>query len=93
MCHQDFTWLREIQDELRYQARPRPKHHRIIDSERLLALGLELVERGESAFRSVAASAREARARRLDDRDPQPLPDPPRQSPLAPAGTSNSADR
>jgi integrase len=44
---QDFCWLREIASDLRHDARPRPKRHRIIDSARLLALGLDLIERGE----------------------------------------------
>jgi integrase len=30
-------------------ARPRPKYHRIVPSERLLALGLELIRRGEAS--------------------------------------------
>ena len=44
----DLVWLREIEDDLRYEARPRPKYHRIVPSDRLLALGLELIERGEA---------------------------------------------
>jgi len=45
----DFTWLGEIESDLRYEARPRPKHHRIVPSYRLLALGLELIRRGETS--------------------------------------------
>src|SRR5262249_55620436 len=44
----DFAWLAEIEADLRYEARPRPKYHRIVSSERLLALGLELIRRGET---------------------------------------------
>jgi integrase len=44
----DLVWLREIEDELRYEARPRPKYNRIVSSDRLLALGLELIKRGET---------------------------------------------
>jgi integrase/recombinase XerD len=45
----DLVWLREIEVDLRYEARPRPKYHRIVPSDRLLALGLELVNRGEAS--------------------------------------------
>jgi len=45
----DFAWLREIESDLRYEARPRPKHHRIVPSHRLLKLGLELISRGETS--------------------------------------------
>jgi integrase len=43
----DLSWLREIEADLRYEARPRPKYHRIVPSDRLRALGLELISRGE----------------------------------------------
>src|SRR5262245_13352863 len=43
----DFVWLAEIEADLRYEVRPRPKYHRIVSSDRLLALGLELIKRGE----------------------------------------------
>ena len=45
----DLVWLREIEVDLRYEAPPRPKYHRIVPSDRLLALGLELVNRGEAS--------------------------------------------
>jgi integrase len=45
----DLVWLGEIEADLRYAARPRPKYHRIVSSERLLALGLELIRRGEAS--------------------------------------------
>jgi integrase len=45
----DLSWLREIEADLRYEARPRPKYHRIVTSDRLLALGLELISRGETS--------------------------------------------
>lgn len=45
----DFHWLGEIVADLRYEAQPRPKHRRIVTSNRLLALGLELIARGESS--------------------------------------------
>jgi integrase len=45
----DLVWVREIEGDLRYEARPRPKYHRIVSSERLLALGLELISRGETS--------------------------------------------
>jgi integrase len=45
----DLAWLGEIEADLRYLARPRPKYHRIVPSERLLALGLELIRRGEAS--------------------------------------------
>jgi integrase len=44
----DLAWLRELEADLRYSARPRPKYYRIVSSERLLALGLELIKRGET---------------------------------------------
>ena len=44
-----LSWLREIEVDLRYEARPRPKYHRIVSSERLLNLGLELIRRGEES--------------------------------------------
>ena len=44
----DLGWLRDIEADLRYEARPRPKYHRIVPSDRLLALGLELIARGET---------------------------------------------
>ena len=50
MAHgRDFGWLREIEGDLRYDARPRSKHDRIVDSTRLLGLGLDLINRGETA--------------------------------------------
>jgi integrase len=45
----DLVWLGEFEADLRYMARPRPKYHRIVSSERLLALGLELISRGETS--------------------------------------------
>ena len=45
----DLAWLGEIEADLRYSARPRPKYHRIMSSERLLLLGLELIRRGETS--------------------------------------------
>lgn len=44
----DFGWLREIERDLNFAARPRAKHHRIVPSTRLLAIGIELIERGEA---------------------------------------------
>ena len=45
----DLSWLREIEADLRYEARPRAKYHRIVPTDRLLALGLELINRGETS--------------------------------------------
>jgi len=45
----NLVWLQEIEADLRYEARPRPKYHRIVSSERLLTLGLELISRGEAS--------------------------------------------
>jgi len=45
----DLVWLRDIEGDLRYEARPRPKYHRLVPSYRLLALGLELIRRGEKS--------------------------------------------
>ena len=45
----DLIWLYEIEGDLRYEARPRPKYHRIVSSDRLLVLGLELIRRGETS--------------------------------------------
>lgn len=45
----DFGWLREIEHDLKYLARPRAKQHRIVPSNRLLGLGLELIRRGETS--------------------------------------------
>jgi integrase len=44
-----LEWLRELERELHYEARPRPKHHRIIPSDRLLSLGVQLIERGNTS--------------------------------------------
>ena len=55
----DLVWLGEFEGDLRYEARPRPKYHRIVSSERLLALGLELIRRGEtSTYLTELARAR-----------------------------------
>jgi integrase len=45
---QEFSWLGEIEADLRYKAKPRPKYHRIVSSERLVKLGLDLIRRGET---------------------------------------------
>jgi len=45
----NFAWLSEIESDLRYEARPRAKHHRIVSSDLLLALGLDLIARGEGS--------------------------------------------
>ena len=45
----DLVWLGELEADLRYDARPRAKYHRIVSSERLLVLGLELIRRGETS--------------------------------------------
>jgi integrase/recombinase XerD len=45
----DLGWLRDIEADLRYEARPRPKYHRIVPSSRLRSLGLELIRRGEAS--------------------------------------------
>jgi integrase len=45
----DLSWLREIEADLRYEARPRPKYHRIVPTHRLQALGLKLISRGETS--------------------------------------------
>ncbi len=45
---QDLSWLREIEGDLRYEAKPRPKYHRIVSTERLVRLGLDLIRRGET---------------------------------------------
>ena len=44
---QDFSWLNDLVLELKDRARPRPKAHRIVTGDRLLGLGLSLIERGE----------------------------------------------
>jgi integrase len=46
---QDFSWLGEIEADLRYEARLRSKYRRIVTSARLLKLGLDLVRRGETS--------------------------------------------
>ena len=48
----DFGWLRDVEADLRDVARPRPKYPRIVDGERLLRLGLELMDRGEAREQS-----------------------------------------
>ena len=58
----DLVWLGELEADLRYQARPRPKYHRIVSSERLLALGLELIRRGDTnIYLTELARARQVR--------------------------------
>jgi integrase len=59
----DLGWLRDIEADLLYDARPRPKYHRIVTSDRLLALGLELIDRGETSVHLTAL----ARARLVRD--------------------------
>ncbi|MGC1177933.1 MAG: site-specific integrase, partial [Methyloceanibacter sp.] len=44
----DLAWLAEVEADLRYEACPRSKYHRIVSSDRLLTLGLELIRRGET---------------------------------------------
>jgi integrase len=44
----DFGWLRDVEADLRDAARPRAKYPRIVDGERLLRLGTELIDRGEA---------------------------------------------
>lgn len=48
--NRDFGWLRDLVADLKDSARPRPKAHRIVESDRLLSLGLALVKRGEEAI-------------------------------------------
>jgi integrase len=43
----DLSWLADMEADLRYEARPRPKHNRIVSTERLVRLGLDLIGRGE----------------------------------------------
>ena len=57
----DLAWLAEVEADLRYEACPRPKYHRIVSSDRLLALGLELIRRGETNNSSHRPCARSAR--------------------------------
>jgi hypothetical protein len=45
----NFRWLRLIERELKDQARPRSRAHRVVDSRRLWRLGLDLLERAEKA--------------------------------------------
>lgn len=45
----DVEWLREIAVDLRDAMRLRPKHDRIVDANRLLTLGLDLIDRGETS--------------------------------------------
>jgi len=45
----NFGWLRDVEVDLRYEVRPQPKYHRIVPSDRLLSLGLELISRGETS--------------------------------------------
>jgi integrase/recombinase XerD len=47
----DLSWLADIEADLRYEARPRPKYHRIVPTERLVRLGLDLISRGEKSER------------------------------------------
>jgi integrase len=59
----NFTWLGEIEADLWYVARPRPKYHRIVPSHKLRALGLDLIRRGETNTRLTGL----ARARLVRD--------------------------
>ena len=59
----DLEWLGEIEGDLRYEMRPRPKYHRIVSSDRLLALGLQLIRRGETSIHLIEL----ARARLMRD--------------------------
>ena len=71
-----LDWLRDVEGDLRYDARPRPKYHRIVLSRRLLALGLELIRRGETSNHLTAVPA-PGGARRPYDRTSLALPNSP----------------
>jgi hypothetical protein len=43
----DYSWLQDIASELKYEERPRPKAHRIIDTTRIVGAGIKLMERAE----------------------------------------------
>jgi integrase len=45
----DLAWLAEVEADLHYEACPRPKYDRIVSSDQLLTLGLELIRRGETS--------------------------------------------
>ena len=45
----EFSWLREIEAGLKEDARPQWKANRVVESDRLLALGIELMRRAEKA--------------------------------------------
>ena len=45
----DSSWLADIEADLAYEARPRPKYHRIVSTERLVRVGLDLIRRGETS--------------------------------------------
>lgn len=44
----DEAWLREIEQDLAWQMRPAPKFDRIVDSDRLAEVGIQLMERAEA---------------------------------------------
>lgn len=45
----DFAWLREIEKDLDLDKQPAPKHARIVDSDRIVAAALTLMEEAETA--------------------------------------------
>jgi integrase len=44
----DFTWLREIEQELEWDMRPASKQNRIVDSDRIVKAGLALMAKAET---------------------------------------------
>jgi integrase len=48
----DFTWLREIEQELEWDMRPASKTHRIVDSDRIVKAGFDLMLEAENDEKS-----------------------------------------
>lgn len=55
--NRDFAWLREIERDLDLDKRPAAKENRIVDSDRIVAAGLSLIEEAEAARHSGLARA------------------------------------
>jgi hypothetical protein len=52
----DLQWLAELEEELGWMMRPRPKQHRIVDSDRIVATGIKLMKEAEADIRSTPLS-------------------------------------
>src|SRR5262245_45201468 len=62
----DYNWLKEIVWQLKEEERPRPKAHRIVDTARIVEVGISLMERAEEGGGDRSAAGADL-PRWLDD--------------------------